>query len=109
MWNRQYKVTLQTPLGERYGKMTVTINHGNIEGVLSILKEAGAFHGTIQENGNCVITGELFTLTRTILYEATGKIEKESLHLIVKGEKEQFELFGTAVDCDSSLQKEEMQ
>lgn len=96
MKNCQYKVTLQTPIGERYGRMTVTTDHGRIEGVLAILKEAAPFHGKICEDGSCVLNGELFTLMRTIIYEATGRIEEQYLHLVLKGQEESLELFGTA-------------
>lgn len=98
MQHRQYKVALHTPLGERYGKMKVIIEHNQLKGILEILKKAAPFHGEIHADGNCKIKGEIFTLTRTISYEGAGQINETSLHLILKSEKESFRLSGTAED-----------
>ncbi len=96
MWNGSYDVIMQTPIGVRYGTMTVVINHSKVDGMLDILKEANPFHGKINEKGDCQIQGELTTLMRTIPYDATGRITKETLVLKLKGERESFEISGTA-------------
>lgn len=96
MWNRSYDVMMQTPIGARYGTMTVVVDHSKINGILDILKKANPFHGRIDEKGDCQIKGELTTLMRTIPYDAAGRITRESLSLKLKGERESFKLSGTA-------------
>lgn len=108
MRNYQYNVTLQTPMGERYGEMTVTIERDRIKGTLTILKKTTPFHGVMLGDENCRISGELITLMRTIAYEAMGKINEKSLHLILKSEREVLELFGTIKDACPSREKEKL-
>ena len=72
MWNRQYDITMQTPIGARYGSMAVRVEDGRVNGILTILKKAVPFEGVIHEDGNCRITGKLITLMRTIPYDATS-------------------------------------
>lgn len=95
MWNRSYNVIMRTPIGARYGTVSVTVDNSTISGMLDILKKANPFHGNINEKGDCRIKGELTTLMRTIPYNATGRITKEALVLKLKGERESFEITGT--------------
>lgn len=108
MWNRQYNVTMQVPIGVRYGTMAVTADDGRVDGLLTILKTV-PFHGVIREDGRCMLSGELITLMRTIPYEAVGRITENDLHLTLTGEQETFELSGSAVVPDHSAKKEEVQ
>lgn len=105
MWNRHYDVTMRTPIGLRYGTMAVTVDGCKVRGTLHILKRANPFAGNIDESGQCSLRGELTTLTRTIPYEATGWIARESLTLRLKGAVESFDLSGKAVR--RSAQREE--
>ncbi len=43
MWNRQYDVTMQTPIGARYGTMRLTVDNRNVDGILDILKKPTRF------------------------------------------------------------------
>lgn len=96
MWNCSYDVIMQTPIGSRYGTMSVTVDNRKINGILDILKKANPFCGNINEKGDCQIKGELTTLMRTISYNATGWITKEALALRLKGKQESFDISGTA-------------
>ncbi|MCH1984304.1 hypothetical protein MCG98_17185 [Ruminococcus sp. OA3] len=96
MWNVSYDVIMQTSIGVRYGTMSVTVDNSKINGILDILKKANPFHGNINEKGACQIKGELTTLMRTIPYDAVGRITKETLVLRLNGERENFEITGTA-------------
>lgn len=106
MWNQQYAVIMQTQIGSRHGTMTVTVDQGRIEGMLDILKKANPFQGTINEQGDCRCKGELTTLMRTISYIATGQLNKESLTLRLKGDRETFELTGMAFVPGPNAEKE---
>ncbi len=96
MWDRSYDVTMQTPIGARYGTMTVCVAHRTIHGMLNILKKASPFQGTIDETGRCRISGALTTLTRTIPYTGTGQVTQTALSFLLTGERERFVLSGTA-------------
>lgn len=97
MWKRQYRITLQTPIGERYGRMSVNREDRRVEGLLSVLKKGAPFYGTVSENGTCRIWGELISLMQTIAYEGTGQIGEDFLHLTLKSGQNQFELFGKSM------------
>lgn len=107
MWNRLYDVTMRTPIGDRYGSMNVTVNQNHVDGILTILKKATPFAGSICEDGSCRISGQLITLMRTIPYEAVGRITKSSLWLILRGEQETFEVSGSVSDSNVSVPKEQ--
>ncbi len=107
MWSRLYDITMQTPIGNRYGSMNVTVNQNHVDGILTILKKATPFDGSICEDGNCRISGQLITLMRTIPYDAVGRITKSSLWLILKGEQETFEVSGSVSDSNVSAPKEQ--
>lgn len=107
MWNCLYDITMQTPIGNRYGSMNVTVNQNHVDGILTILKKATPFDGSICEDGNCRISGQLITLMRTIPYDAVGRITKSSLWLILKGEQETFEVSGSVSDSNVSAPKEQ--
>lgn len=94
MWNRQYEVTMQTPVGARYGTMRLTVDNRNVDGILDILKRANPFHGNISEDGNCQINGELTTLMHTISYEGRGKITRDALFLKLITARESFDISG---------------
>ena len=96
MWNCNYDVIMQTPIGARYGTISVTVDNSKIDGILDILMRANPFHGKINEKGDCQIKGELTTLMRTLPYDATGRITKETLVLKLKGQQESFDISGTA-------------
>jgi hypothetical protein len=107
MWKRVYDVIMRTSIGARYGTMTVTVDQSKVSGMLDILKKANSFHGKIDEKGDCQIEGELTTLMHTIHYDAAGRITKEALVLKLKGERESFELSGTATAPFPVMEKEQ--
>lgn len=94
MGKREYLITLHTPLGDRYGSMSVAFMDRVVNGVMEILDHMEPFHGTIDENGNCRISGRLMTLVRMIEYTAVGTISPESVQLTVQGERNVFKLYG---------------
>ena len=79
MWNRSYNVIMRTPIGARYGTVSVTVDNSTISGMLDILKKANPFHGNINKKGDCRIKGELTTLMRTIPYNATDVYKRQPM------------------------------
>ena len=76
---------MRTPIGARYGTVSVTVDNSTISGMLDILKKANPFHGNINKKGDCRIKGELTTLMRTIPYNATGRIHERGVSIKAKG------------------------
>ena len=106
MWSHRYDVTMRTPIGPRYGTMTVVVDGGEVRGTLRILKRANPFAGTIDETGQCRFRGELTTLMRAIPYEAAGRITREALRLRLKGATESFDVSGKAAPPSPKEPKE---
>lgn len=105
MGKQSYQIIMQTPLGARYGTMSVTLADQTVSGTMEILKHMEPFSGTIDENGDCRITGRMVTLMRSIDFTAEGNITPESVHLTVQGGRNSFELHGKCI----SKKKEEEQ
>ena len=90
-----FEVRMNTPIGVRFGHMTVLRNPGTVRGHLDILKHREPFEGTIDSSGNCRIFGKIITLMRTICYEATGRITPDSLELSIADDRHILKIFGT--------------
>lgn len=90
-----YNVRMQTSIGSRRGQMTVCIRSGRVVGYLNILQHSEPFEGTIDDSGNCKITGKLITLMRTVHYAATGTITPERLYLSLSDGQHILEITGT--------------
>lgn len=94
--NQSYEVCMHTPIGKRYGSISVQADGGRISGNLYLLQHNEPFSGTIDEDGRCEFTGRLITLMRTISYAAAGTISEASLNLSLKCGPSSFELVGCA-------------
>lgn len=91
----EYDVRMRTPVGIRLGHMSVYQNLGEIKGYLEILNHSEPFKGTIDDEGNCELTGKIITLMRTISYVAVGRITPDSLELSIKDGHHILEITGT--------------
>lgn len=96
MAEMQYSVFMKTPLGRKHGYMTTSITENQLNGWLDILNHKEPFQGTIDEAGNCTISGVFITLMRKVSFVATGTITESSVNLQVQGERNVFELKGTS-------------
>lgn len=90
----QYSVVMQTPIGKKYGTLKASISENFISGWLDMLKHRQPFEGTIDNSGNCMISGTLITLMRTVSFIATGTLTASSVNLHMQGERNIFELSG---------------
>lgn len=91
-----YDVRLRTPIGLKKGQMTVTRNKGRISGTLDVLKHKEDFGGTIDEEGNCELSGKMVTLMQTINYDATGVMTDDRVELLLIDGCRVFEIKGEA-------------
>lgn len=90
----QYNVRMYTPLGEKAGTMLANRTGNVLNGWLNILGHQEPFEGTIDEMGNCNISGLFITLMRRVSFVATGKFSDSSVSLQITGERNVFELSG---------------
>lgn len=91
-----YSIRMETPIGIRFGKMTVLCNSETVSGRLDILQHIEPFEGKIDTHGNCEITGKIVTLMRTIKYVARGNISPDSLSLSLADGRHILKITGTA-------------
>lgn len=96
MLQRRYSVQMHTLLGDKHGIITALIADRSLSGQLDILGHRNPFAGTIDSCGNCTITGIFITLLRTVHYTATGTLTPAAISLQIRGERNLFDLTGTA-------------
>ncbi|MGN0338880.1 MAG: hypothetical protein ACI4D0_00130 [Lachnospira sp.] len=94
MSEQQYSIVMQTPIGKKYGSLSVSILADRLNGYLTLLNHNEPIEGTIDGSGNCSFTGKLVTLLRTIPYVATGIISDSEVKLQIKGARNTFRLTG---------------
>lgn len=96
MDNTIYDIVMKTPIGLRYGTISLCSNGSNLNGTLDLLEHSEPFDGTIDNDGNCTICGHIVTLMRTIHYTAVGKVSESSIELSIQGERNIFRITGVA-------------
>lgn len=79
-----YKVVLDTELGEKIGTMQIMINENKIHGFLNLLKHTEPLYGNINTDGCCTLHGKIVTLIKEVDYTATGYIRANELMLGLK-------------------------
>lgn len=103
MMEKTYNIFMHTPLGKKKGTLTASIKGDMLSGWLDILEHRQPFEGTVDEAGNCQISGSFVTLMRTVSYIAAGKITSSSVNLQMKGERNVFEVSG--IVCPESEER----
>lgn len=97
MKKRKYIITMNTPIGLRHGTILLILTDSCINGTLDLLEHSEPLYGSIDDNGNCKISGRLITLMRTIEYTAIGRITEKAIELSLRGERNIFKITGIAV------------
>lgn len=95
-----YAIEMQTPLGIKRGTIKVKIEQNEISGFLDVMNHSEPFRGSIDANGDCEFTGHIITLMRTIEYTASGKMDEDRVSLLIQGERNVFQVTGTACPCE---------
>lgn len=96
-----YDVVLQTQLGYKPGKMTLTIDKNNICGVITILGYSMPCSGEIDSEEHYSLRGQLKTFMSVIDYSGTGYVDNQSVDFKLSDNKNCFHLFGTV--CQSEV------
>lgn len=108
MPKQSYHIVMKTPIGERYGTMTALWENELLDGVMEILGHTEAFHGTVDEDGNCRIEGQLISLKRIIPFMAMGQISTTMLQLSLRGDRNIFEITGVSGKQDGGNEREKI-
>lgn len=99
MYNKIYRIVLHTDIGERIGKLKVSVTEGKLKGLLCLLGKETECTGTIDDNGKCTISGTLKTLKNQVSYIATGYLRSTGLLLTMKCKTRTYKLDGSSSEA----------
>lgn len=104
-----YDIVLQTQLGDKFGKMILAIDNGNLSGSLSVLGYSMPCSGKMDDAGHCVICGQLQTFMSLIDYSGTGHADSKSVDFqLISNHTNRFHLYGTFCKEEVKQQDESM-
>jgi len=89
-----YTITMRTPLGPKTGTMTLGNEDGIINGELNILGTRTECRGTVSENGDCAMIGEIKTFMSSFRWQGTGKLTDDEITLVITSGKHRFSIKG---------------
>lgn len=81
--NYRYDILLSAPIGDKKGVLTINIFQDKLNGDLVLMKHKNHISGTIDQNGKCIISGTIKTLTKIINYNGSGYIDEQVATLIL--------------------------
>ncbi|MGN1097598.1 MAG: hypothetical protein ACI4SS_01735 [Clostridia bacterium] len=93
--SRKYDITMQTPIGERFGHACINKKDGIINGYIELLNHIEPFLGNVDVNGNCSISGYIVTEIRTLYYTAEGRLVDDAIDMAVSCEGNLLTIKGT--------------
>lgn len=91
---RIYKVTMNTPLGNRSGTLGINIAGNKLDGFLQILKSSNPIVGVIDNSGLCNFSGHIDTAAKTLRFTARGVISEQTVELTLLSEDCQYLITG---------------
>lgn len=104
MSEKNYRIRLSVPLGERIGTMELYETGGRVNGRLNVMNERNGFSGTLSGDGQLALSGVLRTLVSTVHYTATGRIDGRSILLNLKTDSgEYYPVSGEEFDIDDKV------
>lgn len=99
-----YEIQMHTLIGIKYGSMYAKILDDEVKGILNLMKQSTSFYGKINKNGDCEIQGQIISLTKTISYQATGQMKKETVELDMYTNQGEFHITGKETHNEEILQ-----
>lgn len=99
MYNKIYRIVLHTDLGERIGKLKVSVTEGKLKGLLCLLSKETECTGTVDANGECKLSGTLKSLKNQVSYIATGYLRSSGLLLTLKCQTRSYKLDGSVSEA----------
>ncbi len=93
-----YNITLSAPIGNKVGILSAEVQESRVQGILSIMEHDNPFIGTIDEEGNCEISGTLKTMLKNVAYRGIGFFDSKEVTICLKIKKRVLVLTGTAIN-----------
>lgn len=84
MNEKNYRICLTVPLGNRNGTMVLHEAEGKVDGWLNVMNEKNKFSGILSDEGQLTLSGVIRTLISTMHYTATGTISGRNILLNLK-------------------------
>lgn len=94
----KYEIVLIAVIGDRHGTLSADITDNRINGVIHVMDQDNHFSGTVDEKGNCNISGTIKTLLRNAEYTAEGFLDKSRITLSLDINGKKMIIAGTAAD-----------
>lgn len=90
-----YDIVLQTQLGEKIGKLTLSFEENVIRGICSILGHSNPCTGSIDQQGKCKLYGQIRTFMSLISFSGTGSADSKGVNFSLSDGKNRFYMIGT--------------
>lgn len=103
---RVFDIDMRVPLGRRTGVLRLVEKDGKLCGTLEALGSCNAVTGTLGEDGQLEISGQMRSRLRAFSYHAHGQITGHTMELTVAGDRYTFPVTGverTADDKEESV------
>ena len=95
-----YDIVLHTDIGDKLGKLQLFVNdEGKLNGKLFILGREQECIGTVDDNGQCELSGTLVTLKNKISYIATGYLRSSELLMTLRYKTQSYLLRGKRTEA----------
>ena len=105
MTKHRYKITLETPLGRRYGTLEISVCSSKISGCLDVFQNRQPVTGVLYGDGACRLSGKFVTLMSEVPYQATGCIGNDSVELTLIAGNGTFKITGIAAGWNSDKEE----
>jgi hypothetical protein len=92
-----FEIQLEVPLGIRKGNMLLHINNDQVSGELEVLGNKEIFEGSITNDDVISIIGTLVSIVRNIPYKGIGKIQENTLQMLLCVQDGSYKLTGKQV------------
>lgn len=98
MLDGKYNVSLNTPLGNINGSITLISNGNNVQGIIETMGMKNNFNGTKISNNVCKFTGSLNTPIGNITYNAMCSVFNNILTLEATTPQGNFQIKGNKIN-----------
>lgn len=81
MIEKQYRICLSVPIGQRNGTIWLRDSGGDLSGWLEVMEHKNPFSGHLSDDGGINLSGIIQTLVSSIRYTATGSADENDITL----------------------------
>ena len=92
-----YEITINTPMGNLSGKVTLKSNGENLDGILEIMGMKNNLTGGKQRGNQCYFKGSIQNNALNIQYEIMGQLQGNVLNIYAKTNMGEFKLQGRKI------------